>query len=475
MLTYILQVIFFQLLFLLVYEFLLKKETFFTYNRWYLLLTPLLAMIFPLLKIESLGSLVPAEGFMMLPNVYLNSNTGTLVSAETTTQIFAEINWWWIIYAGGILGSLVVFIKKYLTLNKMFRFQVVFSDESVRIIRVPNSNIACTYFNTVFLGDQLSGTEEQQIMSHELVHVKQNHSADLLFFEMLKILLWFNPLVYIYQSRLTVLHEFIADAGALKTSKKQSYYQQLLNTAFNTKNISFINQFFNQSLIKKRIVMLQKSKSKTIAKFKYLILVPLMLVMLTYVSCTQDKSVDTTYQDDKYNEIIKSIDNREDFSEEMKEHYKKMVKNEMTLLEDKILRGDKPLPPPSPDAQINENSDVPFAVIEQVPVFPGCEDSATNDDMKKCMSGKIDEFVRKKFNADLGSQLGLTGVIRVIVQFKIDKNGYVTDVRSRAPHPRLEQEAERVINSLPKMQPGKQRGKPVGVMYSLPIVFQVGE
>jgi Zn-dependent protease with chaperone function len=375
MLTYILQVVFFQLLFLLVYEFLLKKETFFSYNRWYLLLTPVLALILPLLKIESLGSLVPAEGFMMLPNVYLNDSMVSQVSAETTIQIFSENNWWWTIYAGGILGSLVVFIKKYQALNKMFQFQVVFNDESVRIIRVPNSNIACTYFNTVFLGDQLSGTEEQQIMSHEMVHVKQNHSADLLFFEMLKIFLWFNPLVYIYQSRLSVLHEFMADAGALKTSKKQSYYQQLLNTAFNTKNISFINQFYNQSLIKKRIVMLQKSRSKTIAKFKYLILVPLMLVMLIYVSCTQDN----------------------------------------------------PLPPSSPNVQLNENGDVPFAVIEQVPVFT------------------------------------------------IDKNGHVTDVHYREPDPRLEQEAERVINSLPKMQPGKQRGKPVGVMYSLPIVFQVGE
>lgn len=118
-------------------------------------------------------------------------------------------------------------------------------------------------------------------------------------------------------------------------------------------------------------------------------------------------------------------------------------------------------------------ADVPFAVIENVPIYPGCESLTNNDQRKKCMSEKIDEFVKKKFNADLGSQLGLTGVNRVIVQFKIDKDGNVTDVRSRAPHPRLEQEAARVINSLPKMQPGKQRGKPVGVMYSLPIVFQV--
>ncbi len=120
-----------------------------------------------------------------------------------------------------------------------------------------------------------------------------------------------------------------------------------------------------------------------------------------------------------------------------------------------------------------EIADVPFAVIEDVPIYPGCENLSNNNERKKCMSEKVQEFVQKKFNTDLGSQLGLTGVNRVIVQFKIDKNGNITDVRSRAPHPRLEQEAARVINSLPKMKPGKQRGKPVGVMYSLPIVFQV--
>jgi len=120
-----------------------------------------------------------------------------------------------------------------------------------------------------------------------------------------------------------------------------------------------------------------------------------------------------------------------------------------------------------------EIADVPFAVIENVPIFPGCESMTNNEARKKCMSEKVQEFVTRRFNTDLGSQLGLSGVNRVIVVFKIDKTGAITDVRARAPHPRLEQEAARVINLLPKMQPGKQRGKAVGVSYSLPIVFQV--
>lgn len=120
-----------------------------------------------------------------------------------------------------------------------------------------------------------------------------------------------------------------------------------------------------------------------------------------------------------------------------------------------------------------EIADVPFAVIENVPIYPGCEKESGNDAKKKCMSSKISEFINKKFNSDLASDLGLEGRQRIAVQFKIDKNGRVTDVRARAPHPRLEKEAMEVVQSLPNMTPGKQRGKPVGVLYSLPIVFDI--
>lgn len=119
-----------------------------------------------------------------------------------------------------------------------------------------------------------------------------------------------------------------------------------------------------------------------------------------------------------------------------------------------------------------EDIDVPFAFIENVPVYPGCE-KGNNEAKRKCMSNKINKFVQKKFNSDLAERLGLTGKQRISVVFKIDKKGNVVGVRSRAPHPRLEQEAARVINSLPKMKPGTQRGEAVNVTYSLPIVFLV--
>ncbi|MFD2726602.1 energy transducer TonB [Hyunsoonleella rubra] len=122
--------------------------------------------------------------------------------------------------------------------------------------------------------------------------------------------------------------------------------------------------------------------------------------------------------------------------------------------------------------EVEEDIEVPFAVIENVPVFPGCE-KGNNAKKKACMSEKIAKFVNRKFNTELASELGLSGRQRINVIFKIDKTGSITGVRARAPHPGLEKEAKRVISLLPKMKPGKQRGKPVTVPYSLPIIFQV--
>lgn len=117
--------------------------------------------------------------------------------------------------------------------------------------------------------------------------------------------------------------------------------------------------------------------------------------------------------------------------------------------------------------------EVPFAVIENVPIYPGCEREKTNDAKKQCMSDKVSAFIQRKFNAELAGDLGLSGMQRIMVQFKIDPTGKVSDVRARAPHPRLEREAISVVQSLPNMTPGKQRGKAVAVLYSLPIIFDV--
>ncbi len=116
--------------------------------------------------------------------------------------------------------------------------------------------------------------------------------------------------------------------------------------------------------------------------------------------------------------------------------------------------------------------DVPFSIIEDAPVYPGCKGNKA--ELKKCLQKSIQKHVARKFNTGLASELGLDpGKKKVYVVFKIDKKGNIVDVRARGPHARLEKEGVKVVKMLPKMIPGKQRGRPVGVKYTLPITLQV--
>ena len=121
-----------------------------------------------------------------------------------------------------------------------------------------------------------------------------------------------------------------------------------------------------------------------------------------------------------------------------------------------------------------EVEEVPFAFIEDAPVYPGCEKYKSKAEKKACMSKMIQKHVNRRFNTELAQDLGLSeGKKRINVVFMIDENGNVTGIQSRAPHPKLQKEAERVIRMLPKMKPGKQQDKSVKVRYALPIVLKV--
>lgn len=116
--------------------------------------------------------------------------------------------------------------------------------------------------------------------------------------------------------------------------------------------------------------------------------------------------------------------------------------------------------------------DVPFTIIENAPVFPGCK--GNKEKLKKCFSKKVQKHYSRKFNADLPNELGIEpGVKRILMQFLIDAEGNITEIKSRAPHPRLEKEVERVLKLLPKMKPGRQRGRNVPVRYSFRVRLNV--
>ncbi|MEE2770920.1 MAG: M56 family metallopeptidase [Bacteroidota bacterium] len=529
MTDYLLEILIFQLAFLLIYEIWLQKETFFNLNRAYLLATPLLSLLIPFIRITSLQKTTPAIAFqnlsdktmVLLPEVFIGNRAATTAASQIENDI--QLNWWLILYFLGATIAFGVFLYKLYKLEKISRSSRPIKQKYYDIFEIPNSDAAYTYFNQLYIGDRISAEDRKQIITHELVHLDERHGVDLMLFELLKIIFWFNPLMYLYQSRIATLHEYIADENTVKKSGKKQYFEQLLNTAFGTSNITFTNQFFNHSLIKKRIVMLQKNKSGKLKHLKFLLLIPALLLMLTYVACSEEVSEEPenlnqySYSLER-NEILEDnadkkivhqkyerflIENpdyvswatlnydREMISytvhhesEPVPEGYRKMEMNfkngdTYTMYMNLNASGSK-TDNASSTANYNTKgtykygNSVPFAIVEKVPAFAGCED-LSGDARKDCTSSKISEFVNKNFNSDLGKELGLTGINRVIVQFKINDQGNIQEVRARAPKPELEEEAIRVIKAIPQLYPAEQNGSPVAVMYSLPIAFQVAE
>ena len=118
-----------------------------------------------------------------------------------------------------------------------------------------------------------------------------------------------------------------------------------------------------------------------------------------------------------------------------------------------------------------EDIDVPFAVIEDVPVFPGCE-RVKKSERRSCFQEQMNKHIKRNFRyPEIAQEMGIQG--RVYVNFIISKNGSITNIRMRGPDKNLEKEAQRIIAKLPRMTPGKQRGRPVRVPFSIPITFRL--
>jgi len=593
MLNYILQTIIFQLLFLLVYDVFLKKETFFNWNRFYLLASALLSVILPFIKISSFKEIIAQDFIFRLPELIIGNpeNSINLMENIELNQVVTAFvfKWEYVLYLG-CLAALALFITKLIKLLILVHKNPKINFKNYVLVELLNTTSAFSFFNYIFLGSEIKNENKQAVLAHELEHVKQKHTLDLLFFEALRILFWFNPLIYMYQKRIANLHEFIADAKAVKLNSKHSYYQNLLSQVFDTKKVSFINPFFKQSLIKKRIVMLSKSKSKQIHLAKYLLVIPMVIGMLFYTSAegqTKTNQTETSNINEKellvkYKKEIKDLYDEEGrysaikdigllgdnylktieefvkakatmqfifermeeqgkdkknkfvdsiFKKKVNISYSKYLENKKTqeykdnwengikignlrmlvnnldnitikeqkLIDSKIiqikndewyhtlvisdgyrhknLEFENQLFDKKGNLKeiVMENETVSFAVIDQVPIYPNCENLIGTDDLKRCFSDNISTFVAKNFNTSLGKKLKLSGLQKISALFTIDKEGKVMNINIRAEHPELEVELRRIINLLPIFKPGKQDGKAVNVTFFLPVKFNINE
>ncbi|AUC14109.1 hypothetical protein BTO06_02560 [Tenacibaculum sp. SZ-18] len=489
MLSYTIQVILFQILFLAVYDIFLSRETFFTTNRIYLIFSVIISFILPLIKLPVIKDAVPQEYTILLPEVVLSPQT--IIEKQEWYQSVSYLNvLFWI---GAFAASLCFLIKLYSVIKLLWENNVE-KRKDYKLINLSNSTKAFSFFNFIFIGENIPSKRKEKIIQHELVHAKQKHTIDLLFFEVLKICMWFNPILWVFQKRITTVHEFLSDEIASKSLETKTYINSLLEQVFQVEKISFVNQFYKSSLIKKRIIMMTKKRSTKVKQFKYLLIAPVLLSMLMYTSCLNEEQLITETERNIFQSKI-SFHGEDYFLKSTTKDGQLKAYNEAgeevnpnTVFPDHKFYYDKEgflvcefeLGKIYSERNSFKTKDfyafvfkrkvknVPFYQLDKFPSFQN--EKASKDTFNRNMVSFVNQNIDLKFVNSLDLNPGKT---RVFAQFKIDENGNVIDINVRAPHPKLVEYIKSVIQKLPRLIPGEKDGEVVKVGYTLPIAFNI--
>ncbi|MHC0445078.1 M56 family metallopeptidase [Flavobacterium sp. 3-218] len=258
-----------MLMFYCAYYFLLRKETFFNSNRWFLLSGLIVSAVLPLLTYTKVIWTDTVS--------YVDANISTTIINSPQNES-AEFNWNYIILGLYGLGLLIFIIKlaiDFYSLNSIIRGKKIKQQADFKFVDI-NENIApFSYFEYIVYNSSLyTASELESIIEHEKVHSDQNHTLDVLISRIFSIIFWFNPIVWLYKKAITQNLEFIADSEASKKlSDKKAYQYTLLKITTHESCVAITNHFY-QSLIKKRIVMLNKNQSKKRNCWKYYTVIP---------------------------------------------------------------------------------------------------------------------------------------------------------------------------------------------------------
>ncbi|WP_405205457.1 M56 family metallopeptidase [Aquimarina sp. LLG6339-5] len=329
-------------LFYLVYFFLLRKDTFFTVNRHFLLTGIVSALLLPLLEFTTIE-------FIEQPNfqiIEVNSWAASTSENQTT-----PINWWLIIFNTymAITSILLIrFIFQLVSLQKIFKKSPNKRNNGFSFLKTEEDIAPFSFFKYIIFNPSLHESKElEMIIKHEKIHAKQYHTLDILIANIFVIFQWINPFSWVYKKSLQQNLEFIADQEAVRDIPSKKEYQLTL-VKVSSNNYSSITNNFYQSLIKKRIVMLNKKESKNQNLWKATIILPLLSLFLwsfntkTEIQYTQNNTSDqaTTIEDIVPNETDNII-KKEKFPIEKKEDSKKEYPNNNTPNKEKAILSTK--------------------------------------------------------------------------------------------------------------------------------------
>ena len=422
---YLLQVNVGLILFYALYKLVCTRDTFFRSRRFILIVSLVLPFILPFIDVrewlESRDRMIMLTHFdysAVLPEIVVGSE-----AAETGNRVFVLSEWIGYLYLAGVLVLLVRLVVQAFSLSRLIVRMPEKEINGVRVKCLNDPSGPFSFFRWIFMNPAAVKEDEiSEILTHEMAHVKQHHSVDVLLAEMVSICCWINPFAWLLKREVRLNLEFLADRKVMEAGfATKSYQYHLLGLAYNHKY--GLSNNFNFSHLKRRIIMMNKKKSNAAGHIKYALFVlpAFALLIAGNISCSQDAS----QTEDAKEEVV------------------------------------APVSPEAKEAPADSTAkEEVFMVAEQMPEYPG--------GMKEMLKF-LQENVKYPENAMKNNVQG-----RVIVQFVVEKDGTPTEFKVlRSVDPDLDAEALRVMKAMPKWKPGMQKGQVVRVKFTVPVSFKL--
>lgn len=404
---YLLQVNIYLVIFYAFYKLLLAKETYFMLNRIYLIAAGIFSLTIPFIRPEWFVRQAATQ------QIKISVDQINMIMMRVPDNA-GQFNWAKLALAIYTLG-MIFFTVRFLL--RLFNVQ--------QLIRADATGMAFSFLNKKVIDPSLPGLES--INRHEEVHIRQLHTLDILFFELLGIINWCNPVIYFYQKSIKNIHEYLADeAAAGIQGDKEAYAMLLLSSTFGINKNILTNTFFNQSIMKKRIFMLYKQRSTKTAILKYGLFLPLFAgtLLLSSATISGNEEINTAARE-------LTVTDYETFE---------------TFIPT-IARQDKIFD---------------FVSTDTPPTFPGG-------------MPKFYQYLARNVKYPAAAvKNNVQG--KVFLSYIVEKDGKLTEIKViKGVSPELDKEAVRVMQNSPKWIPGKVKGAPVRVKYSIPISFKLSK
>ena len=430
-------------LFYLFFRLLLSKETFHRFNRMALLGVLFFSLLIPCIEVTTRHQVEVQQAVLSIEQLLLMAELEATPANVGAVQETPTISWVQIVLLVYLAGILFLVCRNIYSLICLFR--LVHSGKHEKLEKgvtlvVHNQEIApFSWMKYIVISRKDLEENGREILIHEMAHIHHRHLVDLLVADICIFFQWFNPGAWLLKQELQNIHEYEADETVINEGVNAKEYQLLLiKKAVGTRLYSMPNSF-NHSKLKKRITMMLKEKSNPWARLKYLYVLPLAAIAVTAFA-------------------------RPEISEKMEEISAVKVNDLAEIVQEKVLQDTvKVSKDEKKDALVvtgvkskEEEEIVIFEVVEQMPEYPGGMSA-----LQKYLSEKI-----------AGSPMKGKAGGRVMVGFTVAETGKIKDVRVlQSDEASLNQEAERIVSEMPDWIPGKQRGRPVPVKYTVPIRF----